>query len=804
METKLDILIRTISDNSGLDKLTGANTSASSSTKTLDKAQKSQAGAAKQASSANGGLASGLQGLAGKLAAAAAAYMSYNVLVKDAVKLAGVQRKADSNLMSSLANSAKARGLDASAAAKQYSQIKTLAAAKQEELGIGDEVLQQSARWFVSAGANIDQMGRLMDITADMAEVTGQDAVQSAKDLTKIYTNLGGAVGQLRERGVAFSQSEAELITHLEKTNQKAQAQEIILKKLEDTYGGTAKNALNEFGGEFKRLGNTFGDVQESLGVLWEAMAAPAAKDLKNTMQGLISVFSSPDAKNFVSTLSGIAGAIGEFGKLTIGPVLEQLGGHFKKVAEDADKFFSSIANIGAGGAVVIGALVSGFKLVGDAIVDITTVAYNLGKVLLAALMFDKKALGESLNNTFDSVKGGLQRLVDNTLGLFDSKKMEEKGKAIAKSIQDGYVKSFKATKDRLEKGVTVPPPTSNPADVAQSAKNTASLWSEALARYIKDNSAGIQAVISGALDIADSFSGLFTLGLKKEVDDTERALADLEAQYASLYDEMSARQEELAEQDRAEEERKQEQAYANMEAELERLSLRTDAYMSAEEKKKFRELARNRAAMKAEKERAAEETRLAQQKADLDKKLAEERANIEFAQKTAEWENQKLSFEANKKQQLYTSSMAMVRAPIDGTLAILRAGAESGLVGVLAMTAAVAGMIGSVVGGAVQLASTANQSFDVPAPVKAYYSGGVVPLEEGRQFLMGGAMGMEELATVRGGNLYIDDAQSTKNKVDNAGVGMSIIIQHMTVQANNPVDFAQQLKTLVRRERYL
>lgn len=186
-----------------------------------------------------------------------------------------------------------------------------------------------------------------------------------------------------------------------------------------------------------------------------------------------------------------------------------------------------------------------------------------------------------------------------------------------------------------------------------------------------------------------------------------------------------------------------------------------------------------------------------------MDKKLAQERANLEYAQSVADWENQKGSFEANKKQQLFSSSMAMIRSPIEGTLGILKAGAEGGPVGAAVMTGMVTGLIANVIGSAVQLASAANQSFDVPAPVKSFYTGGVVPLKEGNQFMIGGAMGMEERATVRGGNLYIDNAVTTRN-LPQENQGLSITVQNMTVQTADPEDFAEQMKNLFRRERYL
>lgn len=128
---------------------------------------------------------------------------------------------------------------------------------------------------------------------------------------------------------------------------------------------------------------------------------------------------------------------------------------------------------------------------------------------------------------------------------------------------------------------------------------------------------------------------------------------------------------------------------------------------------------------------------------------------------------------------------------------------AEGGPVGAAIMTGMVTGVIANIICSAVQLASAANQSFDVPTPVKSFYTGGIVPLKEGNQFMISGAMDMEEHATVRGGNLYIDNAVTTRN-LPQENQGLSITVQNMTVQTADPEDFAEQMKNLFRREQYL
>ncbi|SFB94550.1 hypothetical protein SAMN02745150_01403 [Brevinema andersonii] len=268
METNLNIIIKTTSDNTGLEALEGATEAADQSTKKLDESQKKQGKTAKNSSKANSGLAGTFKNFASQLLAVAAAYTYYNVLVKDAINLAGIQVKAENNLLNSLNNRSKATGKDLDLAKRQFASLKSLASAKQEDLGIGDESILQASRWFVSAGANIEQMERLIEVTSDLSEATGTGLNESAKGLSRIFTNLSGSLEELRSKGVAFTDAEMEMIKHMDSTNQKSEAQEIVLKKLEATFGGSAKAAVNAFGDDLKRLGNTFGDFQETLGML--------------------------------------------------------------------------------------------------------------------------------------------------------------------------------------------------------------------------------------------------------------------------------------------------------------------------------------------------------------------------------------------------------------------------------------------------------------------------------------------------------------------------------------------------------
>lgn len=804
METNINIIIKTTSDNTGLEELEGATEAADQSTKKLDESQKKQGKTAKNSSKANAGLAGTFKSLAAQLLAVAAAYTSYNVLVKDAINLAGIQVKAENNLLNALNNRAKAAGKDSDLAKRQLASLKSLASAKQEDLGIGDESILQASRWFVSAGANIEQMERLIEVTADLSEATGTGLNESAKGLSRIFTNLSGSLEELRSKGVAFTDAEMEMIKHMDSTNQKAEAQEIVLKKLEGTFGGSAKAAVNAFGGDLKRLGNTFGDFQETLGMLWEGASAPAARDLKRTLEGLINVFSSTEAKQFVATLSGIGGAFQAFGSMTLGPVLDSLGQTFKNLVKDMSNFSKGLENAGSDSAIVVGVLAQGFSVVGSVIVGITNNVISLGKALGSLLTLNPVTIKNAFADLGETMVNSVANAGKEVAKLFDKEHLKKQGAAIGKAMSEASARNYNITIDKLNStpgSWSVPEP--NQSDIDASAKRTADLFSQKLKDYMKAHGTEISSNIAGVLDFTDAFSGVFTAGMSKEIENYDQQLADLEKRYASIYDTISAKQEALSAQEAAEAESKRERELLAMEEELERLSQRTDAYLSAEEKKKWRELQKNKETMKAEKEKAEAAEKLAQERAALDKKLALERANLEYAQSVADWENQKVSFEANKKQQLFSSSMAMIRAPIEGTLGILKAGAEGGPVGAAIMTGMVTGLIANVIGSAVQLASAANQSFDVPAPVKSFYTGGVVPLKEGNQFMIGGAMGMEERATVRGGNLYIDNAVTTRN-LPQENQGLSITVQNMTVQTADPEDFAEQMKNLFRREQYL
>ncbi|MBP5452916.1 MAG: phage tail length tape measure family protein [Treponema sp.] len=96
----------------------------------------------------------------------------------------------------------------------------------------------------------------------DMATVMNMDLSSAAQAVGKALDDPINGLDSLRRQGFAFTEAQKEVIKALIESGETAEAQEIILKELEGTYGGAAKAANNAF----SQLQNAFGELKETVG----------------------------------------------------------------------------------------------------------------------------------------------------------------------------------------------------------------------------------------------------------------------------------------------------------------------------------------------------------------------------------------------------------------------------------------------------------------------------------------------------------------------------------------------------------
>lgn len=131
---------------------------------------------------------------------------------------------------------------------------------------------------------------RAQKAAADMATRTGGDLRSASLALGKALDDPLTGLDGLRRAGITFTKDEKDLIQSLAQANMTAQAQALILKKVETGVGGMAEAAAKAGLGPLRQLGNAFDDVREEIGkALLDAFnpLIGSVKDLAVWLKGL-------------------------------------------------------------------------------------------------------------------------------------------------------------------------------------------------------------------------------------------------------------------------------------------------------------------------------------------------------------------------------------------------------------------------------------------------------------------------------------------------------------------------------------
>lgn len=107
------------------------------------------------------------------------------------------------------------------------------------------------------------EFDKAIESALDLATVMGMDATQAAKLLGKALQDPEKGLTALAKAGVVFTAAERERIKQMVEAGKVAEAQELILKKLEGTMGSAAEAARNTLGGALQGLMNDFDNLLE-------------------------------------------------------------------------------------------------------------------------------------------------------------------------------------------------------------------------------------------------------------------------------------------------------------------------------------------------------------------------------------------------------------------------------------------------------------------------------------------------------------------------------------------------------------
>ncbi|NBF13095.1 phage tail tape measure protein [Pseudomonas sp. Fl4BN1] len=146
-----------------------------------------------------------------------------------------------------------------------------------------------------------NQYNRALQSAADMATRTGVSVSAAAETIGRSLDVPSRGLTALSKQGFRFTEEQKKMALAMESTGDVAGAQGIILKALEETYGGAAAAARDTFGGSLEALQNTI-----SLLLIGEGSLDSA----KSAVNALNDALSAPGTKDAVDNLAKAAGVL--------------------------------------------------------------------------------------------------------------------------------------------------------------------------------------------------------------------------------------------------------------------------------------------------------------------------------------------------------------------------------------------------------------------------------------------------------------------------------------------------------------
>lgn len=180
------------------------------------------------------------------------------------------------------------------------------AAELQSRSVLGDEVVIGQQAYLASLGMTEEQIGRVIEASAQLSAATGMTLDSAVKNLAKTF---GGLTGELGESIPKLKELTVEQLKN-------GEAVDFIL----ENYKGFAESAAQTALGPLRQLNNAWGDFLEQIGAAMMPFATKVTRALTVVVQMLQSL--SPAMKQVLVVVAGLAAAIGPL-SLGIGAVIK-------------------------------------------------------------------------------------------------------------------------------------------------------------------------------------------------------------------------------------------------------------------------------------------------------------------------------------------------------------------------------------------------------------------------------------------------------------------------------------------------
>ncbi len=325
--------------------------------------------------------------------------------------------------------------------------------------GVDDETIKGAESILLTFG-NIskDAFPKATEAAMNISAAFGKDLTSAAFAVGKALESPANASAMLRRMGIILDQQTQQQIKSLAEHGRIAEADALILKKLEERVGGVAEAMGGTFQGELGKVKNIFDDLQEDIGSIFlpvltqvvamfrivaEEMVKGLQPGIQAAQQGfkeLSAAMRTPEMRQALKELGGELGrVIGELLPVLIrGAIdfLKRLAENFKEHGPEMVTGLRNIASSFATMAAVIAKAIDTFT----AFLDIIDLFKNVGKMIVdgivKGIMGDPEAVSKALKGIIDRAISDIKRI----LGIASPSKLMnlEIGKWLPHGVADG------------------------------------------------------------------------------------------------------------------------------------------------------------------------------------------------------------------------------------------------------------------------------------------------------------------------------------------------------------------------------
>lgn len=185
------------------------------------------------------------------------------------------------------------------------------------------EIVRAQTRLLSYTGIVGERFPQALRVAIDQSERLKESVEQSAETIGKALDKPSQGVAALTKQGFKFTEQQKQQMKVMEATGRTAEAQQIVLDALAESYGGAAVAARGTFGGALTAVGNAVRSLLDGSGSAGLASVTSAINDVAAALR-------SPEIKASFADLSD--------------SLLRTVGAFAKFVAQDGVAFLQSLA----------------------------------------------------------------------------------------------------------------------------------------------------------------------------------------------------------------------------------------------------------------------------------------------------------------------------------------------------------------------------------------------------------------------------------------------------------------------------